>query len=77
MSRKSVTYGEQLAAEDVRLVHWPVASLPEGVYTVPEELFPEGFYKPRSVLRSIDAGEAILEVKLTKPGEAVGLTSLL
>ncbi|WP_298675357.1 Flp pilus assembly protein CpaB [uncultured Lentibacter sp.] len=77
VSRKSVTYGEQLAAEDVRLVHWPVASLPEGVYTVPEELFPEGFDKPRSVLRSIEAGEAILEVKLTKPGEAAGLTSLL
>ena len=77
VSKKSVKYGDTLAAEDVRLVQWPRNSVPGGAFTVPAELFPQGFDKPRSVLRSIEAGEAILEVKLTKPGEAAGLTSLL
>lgn len=77
VSKKSVKYGDELTAQDVRLVRWPTRSVPEGAYTVPEELFPQGFDKPRSVLRSIEPGEAILEVKLTKPGEKAGLTALL
>ncbi len=77
VSKKSVKYGDMLTAEDVRLVLWPVRSVPKGAYTVPEELFPQGFDKPRHVLRSIEPGEAILDVKLTKAGEAAGLTSLL
>lgn len=77
VSKKKVQYGDQLAAEDVRLVRWPVQSVPEGAFTVPEELFPHGFDKPRSVLRSIEPGEAILEVKLTEAGKTAGLTSLL
>lgn len=77
VTKKAVKYGDELAAEDVRLVRWPVSSVPEGAYTVPEELFPQGFDKPRSVLRSIEPGEAILVAKLTEPGQAAGLTALL
>ncbi|WP_271437336.1 Flp pilus assembly protein CpaB [Lentibacter algarum] len=77
VSKKSVKYGDTLAAEDVRLVQWPRNSVPGGAFTVPAELFPQGFDKPRSVLRSIEPGEAILAVKLTTAGEPAGLTSLL
>ncbi len=77
VTKKSVKYGDELTAEDVRLVMWPVSSIPEGAYTVPEELFPQGFDKPRAVLRSIEPGEAILLAKLTEPGQPAGLTALL
>ncbi|MCW1955589.1 Flp pilus assembly protein CpaB [uncultured Lentibacter sp.] len=77
VSKKSVKYGDSLAAEDVRLVPWPRRSVPEGAYTVPTDLFPQGFDKPRAVLRSIEPGEAILTVKLTEAGQQAGLTSLL
>ncbi len=77
VTKKAVKYGDELTAEDVRLVMWPVSSVPEGAYTIPEELFPQGFDKPRAVLRSIEPGEAILEAKLTAPGELAGLTALL
>ncbi|WP_439111233.1 Flp pilus assembly protein CpaB [Lentibacter sp.] len=77
VTKKPVKYGDQLTAEDVRLVSWPTRSVPQGAYSIPEELFPQGFDKPRSVLRSLEPGEAILAVKLTNPGEPAGLTSLL
>lgn len=77
VTKKSVKYGDQLTAEDVRLVSWPTRSVPQGAYSIPEDLFPQGFDKPRSVLRSLEPGEAILNVKLTNPGEPAGLTSLL
>ncbi|MCV2893051.1 Flp pilus assembly protein CpaB [Lentibacter sp. XHP0401] len=77
VSKKSVKYGDQLTAKDVRLVSWPTKSVPDGAFLKPEVLFPQGFDQPRSVLRSIEPGEAILAVKLTEAGEAAGLTSLL
>ncbi|MBU2982973.1 Flp pilus assembly protein CpaB [Lentibacter algarum] len=77
VTKKAVIYGDELTKDDVRLVMWPVNSVPEGAYVEPEKLFPQGFDKPRAVLRSIEPGEAILETKLTKAGEPAGLTALL
>ncbi len=77
VTKKAVKYGDELTSEDVSLVRWPTRSVPKGAFFKPEELFPEGFDEPRSVLRSIEPGEAILQTKLTAPGEAAGLTALL
>lgn len=77
VTRKAVKYGDELTKNDVRFVRWPVKSVPEGAFFKPEDLFPQGLEKPRAVLRSLEPGEAILAVKLTKPGEPAGLTSLL
>ena len=77
VTKKAVIYGDELTAEDVRLVLWPVSSVPEGAFVEPEKLFPNGFDKPRAVLRSIEPGEAILATKLTTAGQPAGLTALL
>ncbi|KRS16523.1 Flp pilus assembly protein CpaB [Roseovarius indicus] len=70
-------YGQELNLEDVRLTPFPAMSLPEGVFETQEALFPRGEGVPRTVLRSIEANEAILAVKVTAPGEEAGITSQL
>ena len=74
---KPLKYGEAILEDSVRLTKFPTESLPEGVYKTYEELFPEGEDEPRTVLRAMEPNEAILEVKVTGPGEDAGLTSQL
>ncbi|MEL7254773.1 MAG: Flp pilus assembly protein CpaB [Pseudomonadota bacterium] len=77
VAKDNLKYGQELNEEDVRLTAFPRASLPEGVFQTMEELFPEGPSEARTVLRSIEKNEAILAVKVTKPGEEAGITSQL
>lgn len=77
VAARPLKYGQELNVDDVRLTPFPQISLPEGVFMTIEELFPEGKNAPRSVLRSIEANEAILAVKVTDPGEEAGITSQL
>ncbi|KEJ88255.1 Flp pilus assembly protein CpaB [Sulfitobacter donghicola] len=74
---RALKYGEKLAKEDVREVDFPKAALPEGHFTDIASIFPENTDKPRVVLRPIEKDEALLAVKITKPGEDAGLTSRL
>ena len=72
-----VRYGKQLKFQDVRLVKWPKNAIPLGAFTKASQLFPKGDEKLRSVLRTMEAGEAILSSKVTAPGEEAGITSRL
>ena len=72
-------YGQRLTPEDVELVRWPIAAIPEGAFTTQEgvpALFPED-QPPRSVLRSMEPKEAVMAVKVTEPGEDAGVSSRL
>lgn len=77
VAERTLSYGEPLKKADVRLTEFPKKSLPEGIYTTFEDLFPEGDDEPRTVLRSMEKNEAVLAVKVTGPGEDAGLTSQL
>lgn len=70
-------YGQQLRPEDVRVVAWPENAIPEGTFEEEEVLFPSNTDELRYVLRTIEKDEAIMAVKVTEPGEDVGLTSQL
>lgn len=72
-----MTYGQQFTNENVKLVEWPEAHLPEGVFKDPTEMFPENSPQFRTVLRSMATNEPILASKVTKPGEDAGITSRL
>ncbi len=72
-----VRYGKQLRFKDVRLVKWPKNAIPLGAFTKASQLFPKGDDKLRSVLRTMEAGEAILASKVTAPGQEAGITSRL
>jgi pilus assembly protein CpaB len=72
---RSLRYGETLTKEAVRRVRWTVDSVPEGSFTDLDALFPPNASGSRYVLRAMEKGEAIMLVKVTKPGEDAGLTS--
>ncbi|WP_422074619.1 Flp pilus assembly protein CpaB [Tranquillimonas rosea] len=71
-----VRYGQRLTKEDVRPVLWPQAAIPEGAFTEAAALFPEGS-EPRTVLRTMIPGEAVLAEKVTEPGQDAGVSSRL
>lgn len=77
VAARQLRYGDALAPEDVTAVAWPEASVPEGAFAAMEEVFPEGAEGSRTVLRVMEAGEPLLPVKLTEPGQAAGLAATL
>ncbi|MEL7164218.1 MAG: Flp pilus assembly protein CpaB [Pseudomonadota bacterium] len=74
---RQLAYGEAVTKEDVRMVDWPENAIPEGAFTEDNPFFIDGQNGPRLVLRVIEKDEALLAVKVTKPGEDAGLTSRL
>lgn len=76
ISTAQVRYGDRLEQSDVKKVRWPTNAVPEGAFTELTALFPEG-QPPRTVLRAMEPGEAIMTVKVTEPGEDAGVSSKL
>lgn len=75
VSTRAMKYGERITNEDVRIVNWPEDAIPEGTFLDIAVLFPENAKGDRYVLRAMEKDEALMAVKVTNPGEAVGLTS--
>ena len=74
---RPLRYGEQMTTEDIRAVKWPENAIPEGTFGKIEDIFPDGEKKFRTVLRAMEKGEALLQVKVTKPGADAGVSSRL
>lgn len=74
---KQKRYGQRLKREDVKKVRWPEAAIPKGAFTSVEDLFPKGVDVPRSVLRTLEPDEAVMRIKVTKPGEDAGVSARL
>jgi pilus assembly protein CpaB len=70
-------YGQKLKKEDVRLVRWPTNAIPEGAFTKEDDLFPANTEELRSVTRVMEAGEAVMRVKVTEPGQDAGVGARL
>lgn len=77
VATRPLRYGERLTKDSVRQVRWPRNAIPEGTFSKLETLIPEDPDKARVVLRAMEKDEAILAVKVTKPGQDAGLTSQL
>lgn len=78
VASKQLKYGEKLEKKSVKVVKWPKDSLPEGVFFLKDQvLFSDAEGQDRYVLRTVEKGEAILAVKVTKPGQDAGITSRL
>lgn len=75
--KRDIEYGEELTSEDVQLINYVEASLPEGVFRTEEELFPFGEEELRVVTRNMGVNEPVLASKVTRPGEEAGITSRL
>lgn len=77
VAARQMQYGDVLTQDDVKRVQWPEDAMPEGVFFEQASLFPENETRPRYILRAMEPNEAIMAVKVTKPGEDAGLTSRL
>jgi pilus assembly protein CpaB len=70
-------YGDALKEEDVQLIYWPEATLPESIFRDKALLFPENAPGPRYIMRATEAYEPVLASRVTEPGELAGLTAKL
>ena len=78
VAKEALKYGQKLEKSHVRVVKWPVSSIPEGAFLLKDKtLFTDIEGQDRFVLRTIEKDEAIMEVKVTKPGQDAGITSRL
>ncbi|MGJ8589114.1 MAG: Flp pilus assembly protein CpaB [Yoonia sp.] len=74
---RSLTYGDLLTIEDVKIIKYARDFLPDGVFATEEELFPEGTNIPRVVRIPMQENEPILTAKVTAAGAPQGITALL
>lgn len=77
VANRPLKYGEVLKEEDVRAVAWPQTAIPEGTFSDMAVIFPEDEEEVRLIMRAMEKDEAIMEVKVTEPGEDIGLTTRL
>ncbi len=77
VAERPLRYGESLDRDAVRRVRWPESAIPEGAFIDEAALFPPDATDTRVVLRAMEKDEAIMAVKVTKPGEDAGITSRL
>ena len=77
VTTRALSYGELLAEEDVKEALFPVDSIPKGAFQDMAVLFSEDPDETRFVLRRVEAGEVLMDVKVTRPGENAGFASLL
>lgn len=77
VTKDVLPYGVALTKDNVKKVLMPKNNLPETVFTDEAALFPGDYAKPRYVVRQMEKSEPILSVKVTEPGEDVGLTARL
>lgn len=74
---RAVRYGERLTAEDVRLVRWPESAVPEGTFTSMEAFIGSDPQRLRTAIRAVEKDEALMQVKVTEPGQDAGVSSRL
>ena len=77
VTTRALRFGEPLKPEDVKLIKFPESEVPAGAFREEAVLFPDNNRQPRSVVRSMDPGELLLETKVTRPGQEAGVSSLL
>ncbi|MFK7867685.1 MAG: Flp pilus assembly protein CpaB [Roseobacter sp.] len=77
VATRQLRYGDVLTPDDVRTVRWPADAIPQGTFIDWAVLFPEGVEEPRLIVRAMEPNEAIMALKVTEPGEDIGLTTRL
>ncbi|MFQ5438935.1 MAG: Flp pilus assembly protein CpaB [Paracoccaceae bacterium] len=77
VAKEQLKYGQKLTKKNVRLVAWPENAIPEGAFSEAKVLFGKDKSKKRTVLRVMEKDEAVLRIKVTKPGEDAGVSSRL
>ncbi len=74
---RTIEFGEALTMDDVEIIRYAEPHLPDGVFQDEVALFPRGEDLPRYVLRQMEPNEPVLATKVTEPGVAATITSLI
>ncbi len=74
VATQSLKFGEDIVAENLKLVAWPAEAMPEGAYTSIEDVIGKG---KRRAIKSIEANEPVLAVKLTGEDGRAGLAGII
>ena len=77
VANEPLQYGQTLEPNMVRMAKFPKNSLPEGYFTKADALFPNENEEKRMIRRAMEKNEAVLKSKITKPGEAAGISTTL
>ena len=77
VANRKLSYGDEVTLKDLAVAQWPENALPEGTFQTPEQMFPKDTPGARYIMRTTEKYEAVLAVKLTKPGEEIGLKTYL
>jgi pilus assembly protein CpaB len=72
---RQLRYGERVSRGDVQAVRWPADFVPFGAFTDMQDIFPEGDEALRTVLRTMEQHEPLLNTKVTAPGEDAGVAA--
>jgi len=75
VARVPLEFGVPVTADKVRLVDWPLGSLPDGAFNSIEQLTPMG--KSHVALRPIQVNEPILKSKLSGEGGRATISAVL
>lgn len=74
VATEPMRFGEKVTEENLKLVSWPADAMPEGAYTSIEEVIGNG---ERKAIKSIEANEPVLAVKLTGENGRAGLAGII
>lgn len=77
VAASGLSYAHTLVTEDLAIINWPSAHLPENVFSSIEVLIGQEGDGERYVKRAIEPGEPILASKVTGFGEDIGVNTLL
>jgi pilus assembly protein CpaB len=78
VAARPLHYGQKLTKQEIRAVNWPKEAIPEGAFFVEaNDLFPDDAPDFRHVIRTMEAGEAILAPKVTALGAEGGVSGRL
>lgn len=69
--KRRINYGEYIKKDDLKKVAWPENAIPEGAFQSAEEIF-SADGELRAALRVMEKHEALMAIKVTKPGEVPG-----
>jgi pilus assembly protein CpaB len=74
VAAEQVRFGQQITAEKLKEVPWPADAVPEGAFkTIAEITAKEG----RRAIKTLDAGEPVLAVKITGENGRAGLSGII
>ncbi|MEM9011865.1 MAG: Flp pilus assembly protein CpaB [Pseudomonadota bacterium] len=77
VATQDLRFGERLDPDDVEMVIWPKASLPENGFTALADLLGDDDDDFRTVVRAMEPNEPILQSKVTNFGESAGMAARL